>query len=213
MKVIGFNGSPRKKWNTAMLLEEALKGAASQGAQTELVHLYDIDFKGCISCFACKTRNGKSYGRCAVKDGLAPILQKIEESDAFVLGSPIYFGTVTGVTRSFLERLCFPYMTYTDPYGSLFPRKMRTAIIGTMGAPEEHAKEFGFFQHVGGTEMLLKIIFGASESLCSFDTLQFEDYSKMVADRFDPAKKKASRAEVFPKDRKKAFEMGLRLVK
>ncbi|MGO9311228.1 MAG: flavodoxin family protein, partial [Syntrophobacteraceae bacterium] len=82
---------------------------------------------------------GKSYGKCAVKDGLTPILKRIEESDAFVLGSPIYFGIVTGATRSFMERLCFPYMTYTDPPGSLFPRKIHPAIIGTMGAPEEHA--------------------------------------------------------------------------
>ncbi|MGD0662272.1 MAG: NAD(P)H-dependent oxidoreductase [Syntrophorhabdales bacterium] len=156
---------------------------------------------------------GKSYGKCAVKDGLTPILKRIEESDAFVLGSPIYFGIVTGATRSFMERLCFPYMTYTDPPGSLFPRKIHTAIIGTMGAPEEHAKEFGFSQHVDANAMLLKRIFGACESLCSFDTLQFEGYSRMVADRFDPAKKAARRAEVFPEDRRKAFEMGVRLVK
>lgn len=55
MKVMAFNGSPRKKWNTATLLEEALKGAVSQGAETELIHLYELKFKGCISCFECKT--------------------------------------------------------------------------------------------------------------------------------------------------------------
>jgi multimeric flavodoxin WrbA len=56
MKVIAFNGSPRKQWNTATLLEGALQGAALQGAATELIHLYDLNFKGCISCFARKTR-------------------------------------------------------------------------------------------------------------------------------------------------------------
>jgi multimeric flavodoxin WrbA len=59
MNVMAFNGSPKKKWNTATLLEKALEGAASQGAETELIHLYDLDFKGCISCFACKTRGVK----------------------------------------------------------------------------------------------------------------------------------------------------------
>ena len=54
MKVIAVNGSPRKTWNTATLLEHALAGAAGSGAETELVHLYDLEFKGCISCFACK---------------------------------------------------------------------------------------------------------------------------------------------------------------
>src|SRR5208337_3352580 len=105
MKVIGFNGSPRKKWNTASLLQKALEGAASKGAKTELIHLYDLDYKGCISCFACKTKDGKSYGTCAVKDDLTPIFKKVEKADAIILGSPIYFGRVTGEMASFYERL------------------------------------------------------------------------------------------------------------
>ena len=78
MKVMAFNGSARKSWNTATLLSKTLEGAVARGALTELVHLYDVDFKGCVSCFACKTKGGKSYGRCAVKDGLAPLLRKVE---------------------------------------------------------------------------------------------------------------------------------------
>ena len=66
MNIMAFNGSPRKDWNTANLLNKALEGAASKGATTELIHLYDLNYKGCISCFACKTKNGKSYGRCPV---------------------------------------------------------------------------------------------------------------------------------------------------
>ena len=64
MKVIAVNGSPRKTWNTATLLEHALAGAAGSGAETEQVHLYDLEFKGCISCFACKKIGGKKrvYG-------------------------------------------------------------------------------------------------------------------------------------------------------
>jgi multimeric flavodoxin WrbA len=87
MKVIAINGSPRKGWNTATLLNRALEGAASEGAETELIHLYDLDFKGCISCFACKLKGGKSYGQCAVKDELTPLLKQIEEeADALVIG-------------------------------------------------------------------------------------------------------------------------------
>ena len=111
MKVMAFNGSPRKKWNTATLLKKALEGAASRGAETELIHLYDLNYKGCISCFACKTKGGKSYGRCAVKDDLKPIFKKIEKADALIFGSPIYLGTVSGEMKSFMERLLFPYRT------------------------------------------------------------------------------------------------------
>jgi multimeric flavodoxin WrbA len=90
MKMIALNGSPRKKWNTATLLKHALDGAASKGAETELIHLYDCNYKGCISCFACKLKDGKSYGRCAVNDDLKPILNKVHDADAIILGSPIY---------------------------------------------------------------------------------------------------------------------------
>jgi len=91
MKVLAINGSPRKKWNTATLLQNALDGAASQGAKTELVHLYDLNYTGCTSCFACKLKDGKSYGKCAVRDGLTPLLEKIPDAGALILGSHIYF--------------------------------------------------------------------------------------------------------------------------
>lgn len=89
MKVIAFNGSPRRSWNTAILLKKALEGAASQGAATELINLYDLNFKGCISCFECKRKNGPNYGRCAVNDDLLPVLQKAATADGLILGSPI----------------------------------------------------------------------------------------------------------------------------
>ena len=213
MKVTACNGSPRKKWNTATLLEKALEGAASQGAETELIHLYDLNFKGCISCFACKTKGGKSYGRCAVKDDLTPVLRKIEEADALILGSPVYFGTVSGEMRSFMERLLFPYLTYTDPPQSLFTGKIRTGFIYTMNSTEEQMTERGYVQHFKLHEMVLQMIFGASEYLCSFDTYQFDDYSKVVSGRFDPEKKAERRKKIFPRDCEKAFGMGARCAK
>jgi len=158
-------------------------------------------------------KGGKSYGKCAVKDGLTPLLKKVNEADVIFLGSPIYFGTVTGEMRSFMERLFFPLMTYTDPPGTLFSRKVRTAFIYTLGAPEAMAKERGFDRHIFLNEILMKMNFGASETLCSYDTTQFEDYSKVYAPRFDPAKKAKVRAEVFPIDCENAFKMGARFVK
>jgi multimeric flavodoxin WrbA len=213
MKIMAFNGSPRKKWNTATLLKKALEGASSLGAETKLVNLYDLNFKGCISCFACKTKDGKSYGRCAVKDDLTPLLKEILDVQCIILGSPFYFGTVTGQMRSFMERLFFPFYSYTDPPESLFSRIIPTGFIYTLGATEEMAKELGFDHHIRLNEMFLERIFGVSESLCSYDTYQFEDYSKMFAPRFDPEKKARRRREVFPVDCDKAFEMGVRLAR
>ncbi len=213
IKVIAVNGSPRKKWNTATLLERALEGAASKGAEIELVHLYDLKFKGCVSCFSCKMIDGPSYGKCVVKDDLTPLLKTIPDVHALILGSPIYYGTVTGEMRSFMERLFFPYSPYIDPPGSLFPGKILTGFIYTLGATEEMAKERGFNHHINWNEMIMERIFGVSESLCSYDTYQFKDYSKVFAPRFDPEKKAQRRREVFPLDCAKAFEMGERFAR
>jgi multimeric flavodoxin WrbA len=211
MKVIGFNGSPRKTWNTATLLKKALDGAASQGADTELIHLYDLNFRGCRSCFACKSDGGPSYGKCAVKDDLSPVLRKIEEADALVVGSPIYFGTITGEAKSFMERAVFPYFMYTEPLQSLFPRKIKTAFIYTMNVEQEMSEKIGYPRYFRQNELVMGWTFGNCESLYCYDTYQFDDYSKVVAPRFDPAKKAAHRAEAFPQDSQKAFDLGVRL--
>ncbi len=211
MNVIGINGSPRKQWNTATLVAKALEGAAAQGATTELVHLYDLDFKGCKSCFACKTR-GENYGKCVMKDDLAPVLEKIAAADALVIGSPIYFGTVTGETQSFLERLLFPYFTYTVPFGTLFPRQIKTGFIYTMNVSEELSKEFGYEQVYNANERFMQLLLGSGESLCAFDTCQVDDYSKVVMESFDPVHKAKRREEALPLECQRAFELGRRLV-
>jgi len=213
MKVIAINGSPRKKWNTATLLEKALEGAASEGAETETIHLYDLDFKGCTSCFACKLKGGKSYGKCAMRDELTPVLERLEDADAVILGSPIYLGNLTGEMRSFMERYVFPYLTYSNSLPSLYPKNTPVGFIYTMGAKEEYFDMFGLRKTIELNENLAKRIFGDSESLYSTDTYQFDDYSKYVADRFDPEEKAKRRKEVLPQDCKKAFEMGARFVK
>jgi multimeric flavodoxin WrbA len=115
--------------------------------------------------------------------------------------------------RSFIERLLFPYLTYTDPPQSLFARKIKTGFIYTMNSTEDQMKERGYLQHFALHGNYLKMIFGYSEYLCSFDTYQFEDYSKVVSDRFDPEKKAKGRKEVFPKDCHKAYEMGARFAR
>jgi multimeric flavodoxin WrbA len=213
MEVIGFNGSPRKNWNTATLLEKALEGAASQGAKTRLVHLYDLDFKGCRSCFGCRTKGGPSYGRCALKDDLTPILREMETADAVILGTPIYLGTVSGEMKSFMERLIFPFLRYVkddDPVPSLFPRKIHTGFIYTMNVNEEQMKKLGYKKDIALNGKFLRKIFGDAESLLCFDTYQFDDYSKIDQDRFDVEKKAARRREQFPRDCQRAFEMGFR---
>ena len=211
MKIIAFNGSPRKEWNTATLLKKALEGASSAGAETELINLYDLKYQGCISCFACKKKDGASYGKCVVNDELKPVFKKIEEADAVIFGSPIYLGSISGEMQSFIERLVFPYLTYTDPPQSLFPKKIPTAFIYTMGLQENMIGEVGYEQRFANITRFLTMIFGSSEMIMSCDAYQFDDYSKYVSSRFNPEEKLKHRNEVFPLDCQKAFDLGSRL--
>jgi len=211
MKVMAINGSPRKKWNTAMMLEKALEGAASNGAATDLIHLYDLDFKGCISCFACKMLDGKSLGRCGYKDDLTPILRQIDDVDALILGTPIYFGLETGELRSFMERLLFQYLQYSDPPSTLLPKKIKSGFIYTMNAPEEIAREFGYLEHFNTNQEMMNRFLGESEYIASYETLQFKDYSKVESGMMNVPERLKRREEVFPVDCQKAFDMGARL--
>ena len=213
MKILAFNGSPRKNWNTATLLNKALEGAASQGATTELIHLYDLNYKGCISCFACKIKGGKSYGKCPVQDDLAGIFQKVEQADALIFGSPIYWGRVSGEMAAFLDRLLFQYLGYSESRRSLCPKKMKTGFIYTGNVSEDKIKEMGMDKPIEFNKWAMKMIFGSSETLISYETYQFEDYSKVEADLVDVEAKTKRRAEVFPVDCQKAFDMGVRLAK
>jgi multimeric flavodoxin WrbA len=211
MRAIAVNGSPRKNWNTATLLEHALAGAAKGGAETELVHLYDLDFKGCVSCFACKKIGGKSHGRCAVKDGLTPILKKVSEADVLVLGTPMYLSCETGEMRSFLERLLFPFLTYTPGYTSIFPGKLQVGMVYTMNVAEKDLAAYNYDKTTAVSQGILSHVFGNCDVLLCTDTCQFDDYSKYLSTCWDAEAKKKRREEVFPLDCKRSFELGAKL--
>ena len=211
MGVLAFNGSPRENSTTATLLKKALEGAASQGAETELIHLNQLSMKGCQGCFNCKKRGGKSYGKCILRDDMTPLYQKIERADAFFVGSPIYFGAVTASAKVFIERL-YPYFNYGN-YSSNYPGKIFTGLIYTMGADDQQMVLFD--QHIQFNQMIFSTLFGSAETLVSTDTFHVKDYSKIVADALEPLvdKKLKHKREVFPKDCEKAFEMGARFVR
>ena len=118
---------------------------------------------------------------------------------------------MTGAMRSFLERQLFPYYVYSEPPSSSFPRRIRTAMIYTMNVTEERSDSNGYHFIYDSTEDSLCSILGSAETLCCFDTLQFKDYSKVIMGRYNPLEKLATRQDVFPGDRRRAFELGHRL--
>lgn len=211
IKVLSLNGSPRKNWNTDTLLQKALEGAKSVGAQTEAIHLYDLNFKGCTSCFACKRKNSKFVGHCAMKDDLTAVLEKVQQSNVLLLGSPIYFGNVTGLMRSFLERLLFSNLSYNEGHRSVFPGKLSSGFIYTMNVPKEYIQQVNYEALFQQNKTVLQLLNGTSEFMIAADTYQFEDYSKYEASMFDVKHKSQVKAEQFPIDCQNAFDLGVRL--
>ena len=212
-KVIAINGSPRKKGNTATLLRHALKGAVELGAETEMINLYDLNYKGCISCYACKRKDNKYVGKCAMKDELSPILEKIIQSDVLLLGSPIYCHNITGAMQSLLERLIYMNLSYDKESFCNFTGRINVGFIYTMGAPQRTMFQSGYdIMFKSRASALSSFLRGKSEYMTSNDTLLFDDYSKYAASVFDEDHKKKVYVEQFPVDCRNAFEMGKRLL-
>jgi len=217
MNIYAVNSSPRKKWNTATLLQHALDGAAAAGGSdvhTEMIHLYDYVYTGCKSCFLCKQLDGKSYGKCGVKDEITPVLEKLSQADAIIFGSPIYFGDVTGMLRSFEERFLFPFLVYSEGFPSLAPKNIRTGFIYTMNVSTDVMDVWGYPPRLKTMEDFVGRTFGKEpQVLYANNTCQFSDYSKYKCDIFSPEEKARYREEHFPEDCRKAAEMGAGLIR
>ena len=92
LKALFVSGSLRKHFNTSQLLERAMEGAQKVSAEVELVHLFDYEFTGCRSCFACKVKNSKTNGVRAIRDSIRHVIETAQGADILVVGSPVYFG-------------------------------------------------------------------------------------------------------------------------
>jgi multimeric flavodoxin WrbA len=99
VKVLGIMGSPRIKGNSDLLLDEALKGAQGQQAETEKIVVDKLNISACREYYACLTD-----GKCAIKDDMDEIYRKILEADAIIVASPIFFYTVSAQLMLLISR-------------------------------------------------------------------------------------------------------------
>lgn len=215
MQIYAINGSPRKKWNTATILENVLEGAAEAGSDvlTETVNLYEYDYKGCVSCFQCKRTGASSYGKCAVKDGIHQLLQNVLNADIVVFGSPIYFSDMSGMMRCFLERLFFPCFVYDRNYSSLAPKKLYTAFVYTMNVTHDMMEQWHYPDRLRPMESFAANVFGHKPRIQYVNnTYQFPDYSKYKNEMFSVEDKELQRKNQFPIDCRNAKELGAALV-
>lgn len=208
-KIIIIDGGPRKNMNTAKLLQRFAEGAKSAGNDIEVktVRLYDFDYKGCMSCMACKLK-GKASTICRFRDALTPVLEEIAQTDGLALGSPIYFGEVTGQMRAFLERLAFPWLSYND-YSLTAPKRTPVVLIETMNGTPERNNSNGF----GSMEYCITTALGKPQRIVGYNTCQVAKYDHYELGGFSEEAKHAWRDTHWEEDLQKAYEAGKRITK
>lgn len=130
MFITGFVASPYKDGLSAHMVESVLEGARQRGAHTELVHLNELNFKGCVACFACKRPGGEKS--CHLKDELSPCLEKAWNSDGVVFGMPVRLFAEPGLFRNFFERFHFPWHSYRVSPKTWRTEALRSVLIYTL---------------------------------------------------------------------------------
>lgn len=206
-KIVIIDGGPRKNMNTAKLLQRLAEGVkfVDKDAEIKVVCLYDVDYKGCMSCMACKLK-GKASNVCCFKDALTTVLDEVAQADGLVLGSPIFFGEVTGRMRAFLERLSFPWLSYND-YSLTAPKRMPVVLVETMnGTPERNNSN-----HFGTMEYCIATALGEPQHIVAYNTCQVASYDRYELGGFSEEAKHAWRDAHWDEDLQKAFDAGRRM--
>jgi multimeric flavodoxin WrbA len=131
MKVVAFNGSPRKKGNTYHAIQIVFEELKKEGIQTELIQLGGSGIKACRACFKCKERKNK---RCVQNDGFNMFIEKMEKAEGIIIGSPTYFSNVSAEVKAFIDRAGLVSMA--NDY--LLRRKVGAAVVAVRRAGATH---------------------------------------------------------------------------
>ena len=137
MKVLLINGSPRKNGNTFIALSEIAKQLAKYEIESEILQVGTKTVRGCIACGTCKT---KTDNRCVFDDDLCNrVNEKMEDADALVIGSPVYYGQPNGSVLSLVQRMFYSagelYANKPAAAVAVCRRGGATAALQTMNMP------------------------------------------------------------------------------
>lgn len=99
LRILGIVCSPRKGGNTEIMLQEALEGAKESGAKVEMLRTTNMNISPCDGCTLCH-----KTGECRIKDDMQKVYQKILAADGVILGSPVYFWSVSSQAKTLMDR-------------------------------------------------------------------------------------------------------------
>ena len=165
MKVLLINGSPRRKGNTFLALSEAAKTLEANGIATEIVQIGVKPVRGCIACGQCQT---KQLGRCVFDDDICNrISEKLDDVDALIIGSPVYYGQPNGSVLSLVQRMFFSA-------GAKVQNKPAAAVCvcrrcGATAAFETMNKPFQMMNIPVVTSQYWNIVYGREEGQATLD--------------------------------------------
>lgn len=188
LTVLGLGGSPRAKGNTDLLLDQALAGAASAGAQVEKVVLNRVKARPCQECGSCN-----NTGVCRMQDGMQTLYRRLEDSDGIILASPIFFMGVTAQAKTIIDRC-----------QAFWARKyLLERHIGRAGQ-----RRLGIFIATGGTNRNYTFRPSITMVKSFFATLDVQYFRELLYGSID------ARGDILqhPTARKEAFQAGMDLV-
>ena len=167
MKILAFNGSPRRGGNTQILLEEAVKGAKEQGAEVTVYNLNNLQLKPCQHCGGCD-----ETGRCVIQDDMQSIHDAIRVSDRIIVASPIFFFSVSAQTKIVIDRCqAFWAEKYLrkrpippGPYG-------RKGLLILVGGMKRDAKNKGFECAEATTRSFFRTVNVQQHATLTFDSI------------------------------------------
>jgi len=129
MFILGINGSPRAGGNTDILLDEALRGAASCGARTEKIVLNALRYGPCQECAKIN-----DDGSCVVQDDMQVVYAGIREADALILASPIFFGSLSAQTKMMIDRFQCAWIARRRLKREIFSTRKTCAFISVQAS-------------------------------------------------------------------------------
>lgn len=122
MKVVAFNGSPRKNGNTFHAIRMVAEELEKENIKVEIIQVGSKVIRGCIACYKCVQNKNE---KCSIDDEVNDWIQKIKKADGIILGSPVYFSGIAGTFKCFLDRA----FLVSSVNGSLFRQKVGVAVV------------------------------------------------------------------------------------
>ena len=154
MKILMINGSPHEKGTTMRALKEVEAVLNATGIETEIITVGNKKIEGCTGCRACK-----KTGKCIYNDIVTETLEKMEYADGIVIGSPVYYASINGTLKCFLDRFFYS--------GDCFSHKVGAAVVcarraGTTAALDIINKYFSISNMVVATSNYWNMVHGAN---------------------------------------------------